>query len=137
MDEKKKAPRLKDFSEITATVISRGNNLSKEKIFYNYSEDISVSGAKIRGNIPLPVDTLLKIDLTLNNLREKITALGKVKWTKRILDHKWYEAGVEFFDTPSEVIKKLDHHIFEKQKFTSFNLFGLPFKNYDKLTNHN
>jgi hypothetical protein len=131
MDEKRRAPRLKDFSEITATVISRGNNLSKEKIFYNYSEDISVSGAKIRGNIPLPVDTLLKIDLTLNNLRQKITALGKVKWTKRILDDKWYEAGVEFFDTPSEVIKKLDDHIFEKQKFTSFNLFGLPFKNYD------
>ena len=131
MDEKRRAPRLKDFSEITATVISRGNNLSKEKIFYNYSEDISVSGAKIRGNIPLPVDTLLKIDLTLNNLLQKITALGKVKWTKRILDDKWYEAGVEFFDTPSEVIKKLDDHIFEKQKFTSFNLFGLPFKNYD------
>ena len=131
MDEKRRAPRLKDFSEITATVISRGKNLSKEKIFYNYSEDISVSGAKIRGNIPLPVDTLLKIDLTLNNLRQKITALGKVKWTKRILDDKWYEAGVEFFDTPSEVIKKLDDHIFEKQKCTSFNLFGLPFKNYD------
>jgi c-di-GMP-binding flagellar brake protein YcgR len=131
MDEKRRAPRLKDFSEITATVISRGNNLSKEKIFYNYSEDISVSGAKIRGNIPLPVDTLLKIDLTLNNLRQKITALGKVKWTKRILDDKWYEVGLEFFDTPSEVIKKLDDHIFEKQKFTSFNLFGLPFKNYD------
>ena len=125
MKEKRKTERLKEFNEITTTVISG------EKNFYNYSEDISVSGAKIRGNIPLPVDTLLKIDLTLNNLRQKITALGKVKWTKKILDNKWYEAGVEFFDTPSEVIKKLDDHIFEKQKCTSFNLFGLPFKNYD------
>ena len=125
MKEKRKTERLNEFNEITTTIISG------EKNFYNYSEDISVSGAKIRGNIPLPVDTLLKIDLTLNNLRQKITALGKVKWTKRILDDKWYEAGVEFFDTPSEVIKKLDDHIFEKQKCTSFNLFGLPFKNYD------
>ena len=125
MKEKRKTERLKEFNEITTTIISGENN------FYNYSEDISVSGAKIRGNIPLPVDTFIKIDLTLNNLRQKITALGKVKWTKRILDDKWYEAGVEFFDTPSEVIKKLDDHIFDKQKFTSFNLFGLPFKNYD------
>ena len=125
MKEKRKTERLKEFNEITTTIISGENN------FYNYSEDISVSGAKIRGNIPLPVDTFIKIDLTLNNLRQKITALGKVKWTKKILDNKWYEAGVEFFDTPSEVIKKLDDHIFDKQKFTSFNLFGLPFKNYD------
>jgi c-di-GMP-binding flagellar brake protein YcgR len=125
LKEKRKTERLKEFNEITTTIISGENN------FYNYSEDISVSGAKIRGNIPLPVDTFIKIDLTLNNLRQKITALGKVKWTKKILDNKWYEAGVEFFDTPSEVIKKLDDHIFDKQKFTSFNLFGLPFKNYD------
>ena len=131
MDEKRRAPRLKEFSEITATVISRENNLSKEKIFYNYSEDISVSGAKIRGNIPLPVDTLLRIDFTLNNLRQKITAFGKVKWTKIILDDKWYEAGVEFFDTPGEIIKKLDDHIFGKQKCSSFNLFSLPFKRYE------
>jgi hypothetical protein len=131
MDEKRRAPRLKEFSYITATVISRENNLSKENIFYNYSEDISVSGAKIRGNSPLPVDTLLSIDFTLNNLREKITAFGKVKWTKIILDDKWYEAGVEFFDTPDEMIRKLDDHIFRKQKCTSFNLFSLPFKSYE------
>ena len=131
MDEKRRAPRLKEFSEITATVISGENNLFKEKIFYNYSEDISVSGAKIRGNIHLPVDTLLRIDFTLNNLRQKITAFGKVKWTKLILDNKWYEAGVEFFDTPGEIIKKLDDHIFGKQKCTSFNLFSLPFKSYE------
>jgi len=123
--EKRKTERLNEFNEITTTIISG------EKNFYNYSEDISVSGAKIRSNIPLPVNTLLNIDFTLNNLQQKITALGKVKWTKRILDDKWYEAGVEFFDTPSEVIKKLDDHIFGKQKCTSFNLFGLPFKNYD------
>ena len=65
MDEKRRASRLKEFSEIATTVISG------EKNFYNYSEDISVSGAKIRGNIPLPVDTLLHIDFTLNNLQQK------------------------------------------------------------------
>ncbi len=59
MKEKRKKERLKEFNEITTTIISG------EKNFYNYSEDISVYGAKIRGNIPLPVDTFLKIDLTL------------------------------------------------------------------------
>ena len=123
MKEKRKTERLNEFNEITTTIISG------EKNFYNYSEDISVSGAKIRGNITLPVDTLLNIDFTLNNLQQKITALGKIKWIKMIIENKYYEAGVEFVNTPLEVIKKLEDHILWKQKCISLNPFGLPFWN--------
>jgi hypothetical protein len=123
MKEKRKTERLKEFNEITTTVISG------EKNFYNYSEDISLSGAKIRGNIFLPVDTLLKIDFTLKNLQQKITALGKVKWIKIIIENKYYEAGVEFVNTPLEAIKKLEDHISWKQKCISLNPFSLPFWN--------
>jgi hypothetical protein len=123
MKEKRKTERLKEFNEIITTVISG------EKNFYNYSEDISVSGAKIRGNIFLPVDTLLKIDFTLKNLQQKITALGKVKWIKIIIENKYYEAGVEFVNTPLEAIKKLEDHILWKQKCISLNPFSLPFWN--------
>ena len=123
MKEKRKTERLNEFNEITTTIISG------EKNFYNYSEDISVSGAKIRGNITLPVDTLLNIDFTLNNLQQKITSLGKIKWIKMIIENKYYEAGVEFVNTPLEVIKKLEDHILWKQKCISLNRFGLPFWN--------
>lgn len=121
MKEKRKTERLKEFNEITTTVISG------EKNFYNYSEDISVSGAKIRGNIYLPIDTLLKIDFTLKDLQQKITTLGKVKWIKIIFENKYYEAGVEFVNTPREAIKKLENHISWKQKCISLNPFRLPF----------
>jgi hypothetical protein len=116
MEEKRKAERLKDVNEITITVVSGGKNPPKEKILYNYSEDISVSGAKIQAHIFLPVDTLLKIDFTLKKLQQKITALGKVKWIKIIIEDKYYEAGVEFVNTPSEAIQKLKGYISWKKK---------------------
>ena len=72
MKEQRKAERLNEFNEITTTVISGEENLFKEKILYNYSEDISVSGTKIRGNVPLPVDTVLKIDFKLKDLQQKM-----------------------------------------------------------------
>jgi hypothetical protein len=131
MKEQRKEERLKEYNEITTTVISCGNNLSKEKIIYNYSEDLSVSGAKIRGNIDLPINTLLQIDLTLKNLQQKITALGKVKWIKNIIEGKYYEAGVEFVDSPGEMINKLEDYISRKQKLISLNLFGMPFSSYE------
>jgi PilZ domain len=65
MKERRKEERLKELNEITITVISDRKSLPKGEIPYNYSKDISASGAKIRTNIPLPIDTLLKIDFKL------------------------------------------------------------------------
>ena len=124
MKEQRKAERLKVFNEITTTVISRENNLPLEKINYDYSDNISVSGAKIRGNIPFPVNTLLKIDFSVKDLHQKITTFGKVKWIKSFIDYEWYEEGVEFVNTPSKVIKKLDDYISWKQKYERI---ALPF----------
>lgn len=124
LKEQRKAERLKVFNEITTTVISRENNLPLEKINYDYSDNISVSGAKIRGNIPFPVNTLLKIDFSVKDLHQKITTFGKVKWIKSFIDYEWYEEGVEFVNTPSKVIKKLDDYISWKQKYERI---ALPF----------
>ena len=75
----------------------------------------------------MPVDTLLKIDLTLGRLHKTITALGKVKWVEFNTEDGSFEAGVEFVDTSSEAIKKIEDYILSKQKFTSVNPLGVPF----------
>jgi hypothetical protein len=114
--EKRKAERLKGYNEITVSVISGGKDLPKETIPYSNSQDISVSGAQIRGNNRLPVDTLLKINFKLRDLQQNITALGKVKWIKIIIEDESYEAGVEFVNAPIDAIKKLEDYISWKQK---------------------
>lgn len=120
MKDKRINKRLQEFNEITVSVISGAEDIPETKISYNYSEDISITGAKIRGNILLPVDTVLKIDFTLKTLEEKITALGKIKWIKVVFEDNWYEVGVEFVDTPREAIKKIEDYILSKQKNASF-----------------
>lgn len=127
MKEQRKEERIKDVNEITITVLSGDKNLPKDKSFYNYSEDISVSGAKIQANILLPVDTLLMIDFTLKTVHKQITAIGRIKWIKVIIEDKYYEAGVEFVDTPDEAIKKLEDYLSWKQKSIKSNPFGMSF----------
>ncbi len=85
----------------------KDDDSSKAKSIYNCSKDICLSGAKLQGSILLPVDSIIKIDITLNSLEEKITTIGKVKWNKVIIENDSYEAGVEFVDTPNEAIQKL------------------------------
>jgi len=121
MDEKRRAPRLKEESEITINVISRGENHRKEKILYNHSKNVSVSGAGIQAHIFLPVNTLLMIEMTLKTLRQMITVIGKVKWNKVVFENESYEAGVEFFNTPNDAIKTLSEYVSCKQKFKNLN----------------
>lgn len=121
MDERRRAQRLEEENEITITIVSGGEKPPKEKIIYNYSKDISVSGARIQAHIFLPVDSLLRIEMTLKTLRQMIIVLGKVKWIKVVFEDESYEAGVELFNTSSEAIKKLTEYISWKQKFKSLN----------------
>ena len=115
MDEKRKAKRLQEESEITITIISYGGKPTKEKVIYNYSKDISASGARIHANIFLPIDTILKMDIKLKNLQQMITAMGKVRWIKIVCEDESYDAGVEFVHTPAEAIRKLTDYISWRQ----------------------
>jgi len=115
MDEKRKSKRLQEESEITLTILSCGGKPAKEKVIYNYSKDISACGARIHANIFLPVDTILKMDIKLKNLKQMITAMGKVKWIKIVCDDESYEAGVEFVHTPAEAIRKLADYVSWRQ----------------------
>ena len=122
MDERRRAARLKEENEVIITVISEEKNIPKKKFLYNYSKDISISGAKIQSNIPLPVGTLLNIDFKLKNLEQQITALGKVKWLKVLIEDKSYEAGVEFIDIPSDAINRLNFYISQMTKLNRTDL---------------
>lgn len=117
MEERRKEERLKVINEITISIVAADKNITTTKGFpHNYSKDLSASGTKIKTNILLPVDTLLKIDLKLKTLGRQITSLGKVKWVKVNIDDKSYDAGVEFIDTPREAIEKIKFYISQIRK---------------------
>jgi hypothetical protein len=118
MDEKRRAKRLPEKSEVTITVVGGGKKYLREKVIYNYGKNISASGAEIQSNIFLPIETLLRMDFKLKDLRQTINATGKVKWIKIIIEDECYEAGVQFVNTSGEAIQKLADYISWKQDST-------------------
>lgn len=119
MEERRKSPRMKEENEVTITVVSEEKDLPREKIIDNFTKDLSESGARIQTHILLPVDSLIELEFTSKGVREQISALGKVKWVKVIIDDESYEAGLEFCGTPGDAIKKLGEYISWKLKATS------------------
>ncbi len=122
MAEKRKTTRMKEESDVTITVVSEGKH---KKIIYDSSKDISMYGAKIHSREMFPIDTLLQIDFTTKTVHKNITALGKVKWIKVVIEDKSYEVGVEFVKDPGEAVKKLEDYISWKQQQASPNPFDV------------
>jgi hypothetical protein len=126
MEERRRAPRIKEENELSITVVSGGINLPDEQIKDNCTKDISVSGAKIQTNILLPVNTLIELDFTSKGLQQQMKILGKIKWRKAINENESYEFGVEFY--PSKELEKLEDYVFwqlKSDKSESINN-GLP-----------
>lgn len=123
----RKTERLDEENEITITILSGIKDVPKEKIIYNYSKDISMTGTKIQGNVLLPIDTFLKMDVTLKNLKERVTVFGKVIRNKVLVEGESYEAGVLFVDTPDESIKKLGDYILSVKDYAKLNPVGVPY----------
>jgi len=113
MFEKRRAKRLRQENEVTIQIVSAGKPMPNSKIIYHISKDISSSGARIQTNAFLPVDTLLKIQLTLKNPPRMVTALGKVRWIRSLYGDETYEAGMEFVDTPLATIRLLADHVIQ------------------------
>jgi hypothetical protein len=114
---------MKEESDVTITVVSEGK---RQKVIYDSSKDISVYGAKIHSRVQFPVDTLLEIDLLTKTVHKNITALGKVKWIKVIIEDASYEVGVEFVKNPGDAVRKLEDYISWKQKQKTFNPDDVP-----------
>lgn len=136
MDEKRKTPRLENYSKVAITVISDGENpakenktdnhrkdksasgakihanilLNRENNIDNHSKDSSATGAKIQTNILLNIGAILMIDFTLNIPQQeiKVNTIGKVKWVKTLIEGESYEEGVEFVNPLTDVIQRLE-----------------------------
>ena len=116
MYERRRSERLAEENEIAINIVSKDKLSPDKRIHYHISKDISSSGARIQSNVFLPVDTLIKIQLTLKQPPRMVTALGKVKWARSLYADESFEAGLEFVDTSSETIQLLADYISQAKK---------------------
>lgn len=112
--ERRRHERLNVLNWISVSSGDAHNDILSQKAVYNYSENISVSGTKIRGNVPLAIGSMVKIDYFVNSSSEVITLTGKIVWTKMIIENEYYEAGVEFVAVPAISEQKLKNYIQSK-----------------------
>ena len=114
MSDKRKAKRIKEEAKVTITLISKDSLSPGRKIIYRLTKDISSAGIKIQANTFLPINSMIKIELSLKEPLRMVSAIGLVRRIKSLYADELFEVGIEFVDTSQEIINILREHI-EKQ----------------------
>jgi c-di-GMP-binding flagellar brake protein YcgR len=110
MREKRRAKRVKEKTEVTITLIQQDDLRAGSKIIRHFTKDISLGGIRIQSDTFIPVNSMVKIKVPIGSPIKLISALGKVRWIKR-LEEGLFEMGVEFVDTPQESVRILKDFI--------------------------
>ena len=114
MENKRREKRIKEENKLICEIISCNSSLKHKKIFYTLTKDISLGGVNIRTDTFLPVDTVVKIELSLPKMHKVVCVKGRVKWVKSLYGDEVFELGLEFVDTPPDIITFLIGHLFSK-----------------------
>jgi c-di-GMP-binding flagellar brake protein YcgR len=110
MREKRRAKRVKEKAEVSITLIHQDDLRAGSKIIHHFTKDISLGGIRIQSDTFIPVNSMVKIKLPIGSPTKLISALGKVRWIKR-LEEGLFEMGVEFVDTSQESVRILKDFI--------------------------
>ncbi len=114
MKDKRRERRVKEKNKIICEIVSDNKILKHKKIFYTLTKDISLGGVNIRTDTFLPSDTVVKLELSLPKTHKIVCVRGKVKWVKSLYDDEVFEIGLEFVDTPPNIITSLIGHLYNK-----------------------
>lgn len=118
MSEKRKEKRVQDEIKVAIKILPEEKYQHDKNVMYALTKDISSGGVKIVTDKLLPVDTMLKIELTLAKIRKLIEATAKVRWVNRLYDDDVFEMGLEFVDTPAESVMLLLEYIYGLEEET-------------------
>jgi c-di-GMP-binding flagellar brake protein YcgR len=125
MKEKRKARRISERAEVAINPAGLDDPPLDKKIAHCLTEDISLSGMKIQSENFFPINSILKIQLSLKEPTRLINVLGKIRWVKKLKACEGFEMGIEIVGTSKEDQGVLKRHIEEspemiKEKLSSW-----------------
>ena len=113
--ERRRDSRLAEENKISIELLTDGRAAAERTIHNALTKDISAGGVRVFTNRPLPVDTLLRIEIVFSSLRRLVRAMGVVRWTRSLYGEEMFECGIEFTQISPEDKMLLLEHTYRKK----------------------
>lgn len=110
--EKRRERRRREQNRVTLEIINEEGPESGKKICHAVTRDLSLGGMRISCNTFYPVNTPLKINLTLNRSRRLLRVMGTIRWIRSLFEDELFDFGLKFEDLSPEISMNLIEHLY-------------------------
>jgi c-di-GMP-binding flagellar brake protein YcgR len=110
--ERRREQRIAQENKLTFELMSDINSESYKGICHALTKDLSLSGMRLTSSTFLPVNSPLKINLSLPETQKLVKLFGVTRWVKTIYEDERYDCGLEFTDIAPESSMALIEHLF-------------------------
>jgi hypothetical protein len=111
MRDKRKAARIAEKAPATISPSDYSDPETEKKLTRCLTQDISVMGIKIQSENFFPMNSTLRIQLSLKEPSRLINMVGKIRWIRKLKASDVYEMGIEIVGTSKEDHVALKRHI--------------------------
>ncbi len=105
--EKRREVRVEAENKILINLPPDAKRTNGEEFYCALTRDISPGGCRILINQIIPIDTVMKIELSLPTVRKVVKTKVKVRWVRNVEDGELFEMGLEFIDLSAESLMAL------------------------------
>ena len=110
MSDNRKERRTDEENKVVIQLAAGASSENSQQEMYGLTRDISVGGARIVTDNPLPHGTLCKLFLALSKSKQEVIIEGRVMWVKELSEKGLFEVGVEFVhEVPSTILALMKH----------------------------
>ncbi len=112
MLNQRKEKRFNEENDVLIQYVVEGKKSDKYLGINAFTQNISMSGARIISKKRFPIDTVLRIQIDLSKSKQVIKVDGKVKWVKEGTEKDSYDMGIEFLHEISKTVLSLIKHLY-------------------------
>ena len=110
--EKRREPRREDELPVEIEILSDETHPGPTSVLYAQIKDISAGGVKILTSVYIPLNTQVRLKITLSKIGESIGPIGNVVWGNRFENSDMYEMGIEFEQIPPDILCTLLEYVY-------------------------
>ena len=111
MAEKRKNLRIQEEKKVFIEFYPGGKDLRPKNVTYALTRDVSEGGVRLLTDRYFPIDTLLKITLSLSHTHQIVHVVARVKWVQNFQTSDLYEMGIEYLhEIPESVLTMMKDH---------------------------
>jgi c-di-GMP-binding flagellar brake protein YcgR len=110
--ERRREQRIPQENKLTFELMSDIDSECYTGVCHAMTKDLSLNGMRMMSSTFLPVNSPLKINLSLPDTQKLVKLFGVTRWIKTIYENERYDCGLEFTDVAPESSMALIEHLY-------------------------